>query len=270
MTNMAEHPFILFGREHLTVLGLVIVIGTWMVGTARAGKWPRLVRAQEIALAMALFACWPAKLIAGWLVGLLDAEAVLPLHLCDLAAISGAVALLTRWKLGAEFLYFWGLAGTLNGLITPTTTSGFPHPVFISFFLLHGGVVLAAFYVVLGTPLWPRPGAVRRVTLYSLAYLALISLFNRVAGTNFAFTNFKPATASLFDALGPWPIYVLALIPLGCISFLVLYAPFYFFQKLWVQTGLTSQPSLLTVGGPTSPVNSPHSGGIESAKRSRE
>jgi hypothetical integral membrane protein (TIGR02206 family) len=254
---MPDHPFILFGREHPTVLGSVVVLGAWMVVSARLGKWPRLVRVQEVILAAALFACWPAKFVAAWATGLLDLEAVLPFHLCDLAALCGGVALIRRWRLGAEFLYFWGVAGTLNGLITPTTTSGFPHPVFIAFFLLHGGVVLAALYVVLGTPMAPRPGAVWRMTACSLAYLAVIFLFNRLAGTNFAFTAFKPATASLLDALGPWPWYVLSLIPIGIMSFIIFYSPFYIFRRFWPESGLTSPCPFSTMAPRSSPSDPP-------------
>jgi hypothetical integral membrane protein (TIGR02206 family) len=33
--------------------------------------------------------------------------------------------------------------------------------------------------------------------------------FNRIAGTNYGFLNRKPATATLLDLLGPWPVYLL-------------------------------------------------------------
>ncbi len=33
-------------------------------------------------------------------------------------------------------------------------------------------------------------------------------VFNKVADTNYGFTHHKPATASLLDLLGPWPVYI--------------------------------------------------------------
>ena len=34
-------------------------------------------------------------------------------------------------------------------------------------------------------------------------------LFDRAAGVNYGYLSHKPASASLFDLLGPWPAYVL-------------------------------------------------------------
>ena len=49
----------------------------------------------------------------------------------------------------AELAYFWGLAGTLQGLLTPNIHQGFPSPVYISFFWNHGFVVISALFLPL-------------------------------------------------------------------------------------------------------------------------
>jgi hypothetical integral membrane protein (TIGR02206 family) len=233
MPTLIDRPvtFRVFGPDHLVVLALVVVFAVLMIWTARRSRNPRRVRRQEVILGLLLLARYPASLVVGWGFGLLDREALLPFHLCDLAAIVGGVALLTGRPLCAELTYFWGIAGTLNGLITPPLQYAFPHPAFFMFFWLHAGVVLAAAYLVGGAQLSPRPGAVRRVTASSLGYMAFAGVVNWLLGTNYGFLCGPPARPSLIDLLGPWPWYLLSLIPLGIAVYAVLYFPFYLRNK---------------------------------------
>ena len=66
--------------------------------------------------------------------GTITLDAVIPFHLCDIAAFLCGFALITRRYLLCELSYFWGLAGTLQGLLTPNLPYDFPHPVFLRLF----------------------------------------------------------------------------------------------------------------------------------------
>lgn len=228
---MTAASFVIFGPDHLAVLGLVVAAASWMIWAARVNKWPRLVRFQEWLLVAMLILSWPADWISAYAVDTATWETILPLHLCDLASFAGAIALIWRHQLAAELAYFWAMAGTLNGLITPAIANGFPHPVFIAFFMLHGTVVVAAVYLIGGLRLWPGPGAIWRVFLASLAYLMAIATINSLLRTNFAFVCRKPDTPSLMDVMGPWPWYVLWLIPLGLVLYTIFYFPFWLARR---------------------------------------
>lgn len=45
--------------------------------------------------------------------------------------------------------------------------------------------------------------------IVTLAWFAVTFTFNTIAGTNYGYLNGKPPTASILDALGPWPFYLL-------------------------------------------------------------
>lgn len=229
--SMAGDGFRAFGTAHLIVLGLVFSLTLTMILVARRNRESRLVRGQEWALGLLLLAKFPVALLWGWSLDMLDRESWLPLHLCELAALTGGVALIRRNPLCAELTYFWGMAGTLNGLITPALLDDFPHPRFIAFFWLHAGVVAAAFYLPLGAGLRPRPGAVPRTILASLVYMAVAAAANHLLGTNYGFLAGPPPTRSLIDWLGPWPWYLLSLVALGSALYLLLYAPFFLLQR---------------------------------------
>lgn len=147
-----------------------------------------------------------------------------PLHLCDMAIFVGLFALVTRSPLACEVVYFWACAGTLLAIITPDVLVGFPHPYFLSYFALHGTVVVTAILLVWGLGLRPRSGAVWRMLLITNAYAALVGGVNLVFGTNFLYLCAKPAGRTLLDWFGPWPVYILVaeVVALGLFTLLAL------------------------------------------------
>jgi hypothetical integral membrane protein (TIGR02206 family) len=230
--SSAPAAFHAYEPAHLVVLGTVVVFTTALIWLTRAGReaW---VRPLEIALAVALFLTWPINLWVVWQMGWLSLSGSLPLQLCDAAAILGGAALLWRKPLVCELLYFWGLAGTLQGLITPNLDVTWPHPRFISFFLLHGGVVAAAFQIVVGRRMAPRPGAVWRVMAWLVVYGAIAGTADAIIfyglkeqDVNYGFLCAKPAVRSLLDALGSWPWYLFGLAGVALVFFSVLNLPF--------------------------------------------
>ncbi len=49
----------------------------------------------------------------------------------------------------------------------------------------------------------------RFAVLVTVVWAVGTMTFNAIAGTDYGFLNEKPATASLLDLMGPWPVYVL-------------------------------------------------------------
>ena len=217
-------PFVVFGIPHLAALAVIGLIGWALV--RHAGHCPESTRRVGQSLALFLALLYPAGLMVGWKLGMLNRDNVFPCHLCDVAAFCGAAALWFRNQRLAELVWFWGLAGTMNGLITPALSDSFPSPRFISFFALHGGVVIAAVYLVVGLGLRPRQGAVWRAFGWGQVYLLLAALVNVTTGSNYGFLRSKPEQGSLLDMLGPWPYYIAGLEVLGLLLFGLLYLPF--------------------------------------------
>ncbi len=207
-----------FGPSHLAVLGLT-VIAILIVARVR-NRWV------DRMLIIGLLASWPVSVLTHWAVGDLNLKNGLPLQLCDVADFAGAIALWRGNRLACELVYFFGLAGTLQGLITPNLQEDFPHPRFISFFLTHSVIVIAALHVVLAMRLPPRPGAVGRMMVCILSWAAAVGLINAALHTNYGFLCSKPPVASLMDVLGPWPWYIGALIGLATLFFVILDLPF--------------------------------------------
>ena len=219
----------LFGPTHAIVVLTVFVIAGLCIREGRRNcTWPRVL------LAFLCLTVYPLNLLAyGTLEFELPLENILPFHLCDFAALTAGFAILTRKPLLCELTYCWGLAATLQALITPNLPYPPGHPVFWSFFIHHGAVVVVALYLPLAMSWKPRPGVVPRILLWNQVYFFPALLVNHLLGTNFGFLARKPVGNSLLDPLGDWPVYLIWLQILAAILMILLLLPFRKSINIW-------------------------------------
>lgn len=179
----------------------------------------------------------------------------LPLALCHVALVIAVLACWwPGWLLGVELTYFWGLAGTLQAVITPDLNAGFPELQFFQFVIGHVGIVVAALYLVVGLRIVPRRGSVPRVFAITLAYAAFVGVFNWLTGANYMYLAAPPGRASLLSVLGPWPWYILSAAGVALVLLLLLDAPFHRVRRrqLDVAPDLDRTPPVGARWGPAS------------------
>jgi hypothetical integral membrane protein (TIGR02206 family) len=150
---------------------------------------------------------------------------LLPLDLCTLSVFLTAWVLIARSQRIFEIVYFWGLGGTTQALVTPELFHGFPNAAFLFFFAGHGLVVIGVVYATLALRLRPYPRSVLRVAAMTLALAAAVFVINLLLGTNFMYLMAKPMQPSLLDWFGPWPWYLAGLFATALLTFAVLYLP---------------------------------------------
>lgn len=225
--------FVLFGASHLATIGLIAVVALGLPLMARrlaAGRHTesgaRLLAGLLVAQEVATIAYRHRVLGDPW-------SENLPLHLCDLGLLIGAFTLIRRHRRSFQLLYYWGLAGTLQAILTPDIAFGFPGLRYIFFFLGHGLVIVAIGFAIIALDLRPTlRGTVLALVAANLWAFAVAAPVNLLLDTNYLYLCHKPAQASLIDALGPWPWYLVALEVVGFVSFLVYYAPWAIVHRL--------------------------------------
>lgn len=160
-----------------------------------------------------------------------DIRYTLPFQLCSISLYLCVWMLLMRQKWVFEVVYFLGVGGALQALLTPELFYDFPHFRFLHFFIAHISIILAVFYM-----LWVEKFQVKFKSVWkafaALNVIALVVfLVNRLTGGNYMFLAQKPTNASLIDFLGPYPWYILTLELVVLIIFLLLFAPFFIKEK---------------------------------------
>jgi hypothetical integral membrane protein (TIGR02206 family) len=232
--------FVLFGTAHLVPLALAFAAPIFLALAARRN--PRLDRPIRIFLAALLagaWLCWYGLFAArGWLTW----SNALPLNLCDWAALALILALIKPSPFAYELGYFWGLGGSLQGLITPDIAYDFPDPQFIFFFINHAGIIAALLYLSF-TGMRPIPASLPRVAAATIGYAVVAGLADVLLGTNYGFLAAKPVNPSVMDFLSPWPWYIPELVGIGLISLLVYYAPFFVLDRFRLYRATARAPS---------------------------
>lgn len=190
----------------------------------RPGLWMRTA-ARVIGMVLAVDAIsFVVTLLAQ---GAFSARTDLPLPLCDSATIVAAVACWWDLPLLVELTYFWGLAGTLQAIITPDLDVGFPHLAFFQYMAGHIGIVMAALVLVVGMRLRPRPKAVPRVFAVTATYTAFVGLVDALTGADYMFLRSPPSSWTLLRVLGPWPWYVPSAAGVALLLLVLLDLPFW-------------------------------------------
>ncbi len=240
----AAVPFVLFGGAHLAAVSIIAIVTTALIVALR----------REATLRRAV--CWSlATLLLGnvvyaevyWIAtGTWRVGHSLPLHLCDMAHFAAAAALYvagrglldanaakrSRWNTVFELAYYWGLAGTVQALITPDIGVGYPHPECFRFFASHGTIVASVLVLVIGLRIRPRPWSALRVWAMTNVLVPPVMLFNWLTGSNYMFLCGPPANPSVYDYFGRWPLSLITLEIAALLVMTLCYSPFWIINRL--------------------------------------
>lgn len=224
MAPAYESAFVPFGAAHLGAVGLTALASAGLARLVRAR--PRCMLAVRVGLLVSILVLVAAQLGAAAREGWFSWPMLLPLHLCDAALMLALASLAWPRQPTVEVLYFWANSGSALAMLTPDLPWGFPRWEFVSFFGLHGLVIVAAWVLVSDPGLAPRRGAPWRAFVATLALAVLAGIADWLLGANFMFLRWKPQAATPLDWMGPWPVYILVGAIVAAVLFQVLALPF--------------------------------------------
>ncbi|MBD0383789.1 YwaF family protein [Paenibacillus sedimenti] len=224
-----EYPFAMFSPQHLFPLAVIALLVLLLY---RFKKSLRLnVSKQIIRFGLSAILILFELLLYGWYFyhEQFAWDYSLPLQLCSISYLLTILMLLFPSYRLYEFLYFAGIGGAVQALLTPAAIlSGFPHFTYFYFFVGHGAIVWVALYMTWVHGYRPTWHSIWRVLLMMNGLLAVIIPINWITGGNYLFVAEKPAGDTLLNYLGPWPWYLLSLEAVMVVIFILMYLPFHF------------------------------------------
>jgi hypothetical integral membrane protein (TIGR02206 family) len=132
----------------------------------------------------------------------------LPLHLCGISNLMSVAVLLFKERRLFVPLFFWGIVGGLQALLTPQVTAG-NHPLLIAeYYLYHTSIILVPSYMI-----WAHGWRIQRLDwLWALLYnnLLILPIFgiNLWLGANYMYLIEPPHVDNPL-IIGQWPYYIL-------------------------------------------------------------
>jgi hypothetical integral membrane protein (TIGR02206 family) len=189
-----------------------------------------------------IFYHWYWSAIGAW-----NTPGSLMLHMCGLAILIIPFALFAgKEKMRqylAELIYFWGLGGAVQAILTPDIgLHGFPEIKYFNFFISHGFIILSSIFIIRILSIRIRLSSFIRVIIITNIAVGLIFVINNLlklvppfeAG-NYFFVSYPPPDGSLIDLFvqifGPSPRYLIGLELMGAAIFGFLCLPFSFSRK---------------------------------------
>ncbi|MGF7046739.1 putative integral membrane protein (TIGR02206 family) [Paenibacillus sp. DS2015] len=172
--------------------------------------------------------------------GIWNMKNSLPLELCSISLLLAIAMLLTRNRLLYQIVFFAGIAGAVQALLTPSLDYSYPHFRFIQFFVAHIAIIVAALYMTWienYKPTWKSIG----ITMIALNILALlVGVINYFTGSNYMFLMHKPSSSSILDLLGPHPYYLIAEELIALLTFVILHLAFFVIPDLFKKESSTT------------------------------
>lgn len=223
---MTAPPFQLFGPPHVVAMAAMVAVPAALSLIVRRLDSERATRVVCISLAAVIL----ANQVAYWIFrfvtlgGAAFLREHLPLHICGISVLLSVATLLSRRRLAYELVYFWGLAGAGNAMITPELSEGFPDYHFFQYFISHAGIVTTAIFATWGLGMRPTFGSLVRAFVGLNVLAALLAPVNLAVDGNYMYLCEAPDTASPFLFL-PWPWYIPWLEGLALVFFGALYLP---------------------------------------------
>lgn len=218
-------PFATFGTYHLlTLMSFITLVFVTLMFVPR---W-----SEDNKRFLFKIACW--TVFSSYLSLLLLLYAVdgfqpsynLPLYLCNITGLALPIFAHRINQSFFEVFYFWIIGGTLQAIITPDITSGFPSFYYFKYWILHLGLVYVILIATFVLDYRPRFSGIWRAWICLELYFLLMLGVNHLLGSNYLYLNDKPARPTVLDFFGPWPTYVIVAQLIVIPIFILLYLPF--------------------------------------------
>ena len=229
------NSFELFGLSHWTAILIFIFLLIFLPSYSKSHLSINQQKSLGNILGFLIFINFPIWVLLEFIGGSFDVKLHLPLHLCRFANLLLPFVMLRRNEFLFQILFYWGLSGMFQAIITPDIVQDFPHFHYFRFFIGHHLMIVALMYVIIVYKMKPTIEGLKNSFFGLNLFLVIAFLANILLDANYFWIMEKPPTGSLLDYMGPWPWYILTAEFLALAHFALAYFIFILLKKYLIK-----------------------------------
>ena len=205
---MTSYTFELFGKDHIfSILSIIIFYIIFLRYNEKIGIQNKN-KLFLIVLSFIIISLDLSEDIVRLLTGYYSIKKDLPLQLCSIGIYVAAYALLTMRQTAFELIFYWGLVGASQAILTP---DGDLFEIKIFFFYsqaYHAALIFSVFWLMVKYDMRMHINAIPKMVIITNIVVILISIVNYILDSNYLFLRVRPTSVSPF-LMGDWPIYII-------------------------------------------------------------
>ncbi len=225
-------PFIRFAPSHLAVIFLSLFLFIYIPCRIKSDPKASWVDVISKSLGILLIGNELGWVLYKLSLGHIYWAEFMPFELCTINAYLLGILLIFMPSFAIfEVVYFWSMAGTIQGIITPRLFASYPHYLFFEYFITHTGIVLAILVLIFRYN-WKVTWLSLWRSFLWLQVPALINLvFDFTFDVNYMFMRALPKVSSVLDYFGHWPWYIFGCEIFALASFVFCLLPFLLLKR---------------------------------------
>ena len=205
---MTPYTFDLFGNDHILSIILIIIFYVLFLCFNEKIGIKNKSKIFPIVLSFIILSLDISEDIIRYITGYYSIEKDLPLQLCAIGIYVAVVALLKKNQIAFELIFYWGLVGASQAILTPDSDL-FELKIFFMYSqAYHSALIFSVLWLVIKCNMRMQIEYIPRVVLITNLVVVVISVINYLLDSNYMFLRVKPNSVSPF-LIGDWPVYII-------------------------------------------------------------
>ena len=205
---MLSYTFEVFGNDHVSSIILIILIYVFLL---RYNKHMGISNSSQIFpifLSCFIVALDISEDIIRIITQHYSLREDLPLQLCNIGIYLSVIALLKKNQTAFELIFFWGLVGASQAIITPDGDLFELKIFFIYSQAYHSTLIFIVLWLMVKNGMRMKIKSIPKIFLITNLVVIFIALINYSLDSNYMFLSARPNSVSPF-LVGEWPVYII-------------------------------------------------------------
>ncbi len=205
---MTPYTFDLFGNDHILSIILIIIFYVLFLCFNEKIGIKNKSEIFSIVLSFIIISLDISEDIVRYITDYYSIEKDLPLQLCTIGIYVAVVALLKKNQIAFDLIFYWGLVGASQAILTPDSDL-FELKIFFMYSqAYHSALIFSVLWLVIKCNMRMQIEYILRVVLITNLVVVVISVINYLLDSNYMFLRVKPNSVNPF-LIGDWPVYII-------------------------------------------------------------